>query len=47
MALKTVSEDFIRELSVIEGTLEKVARKLEEEFADRFQGSGVRSTRAT
>lgn len=40
-ALKTASEDFLRELSVVEATLDRLARKLEEEFAERYKGSAV------
>jgi hypothetical protein len=40
----TAADDLLRELLVMETTLEKVARRLEEEFAERFQGSTVRSS---
>jgi hypothetical protein len=35
------ADDLLRELLVMETTLEKVSRRLEEEFAERFQGATV------
>jgi len=39
--LKTKADDFLHELMQTEAALERIARKLELEFAERFVDTGV------
>mmetsp|Transcript_2588 Transcript_2588/g.5929 ORF Transcript_2588/g.5929 Transcript_2588/m.5929 type:complete len:156 (+) Transcript_2588:96-563(+) len=41
MALRSRADDFLHELMQTEASLEKIARKLELEFAERFSETGV------
>ncbi|KAL6763236.1 hypothetical protein V8C86DRAFT_2497069 [Haematococcus lacustris] len=39
--MKSAADELVRELLQTEAILERVARRLEEEFADRYQSAGV------
>jgi hypothetical protein len=41
MSLKASADEFLREIMQTEASLEKIARKLESEFAMRFSETGV------